>query len=141
MSQLQFKTRLFSTIVVLANVLGNSALTFGMKRVGDPGLSPLLNLQAIVNPWVTLGIVLLILWMLSRMTLLSWADLSYVLPVTSAGYIVQALVGKYAFGERISSARWAGTVLIIAGIVLVGMTNPRTERRPLQPAAAMKDAA
>ncbi len=128
MSRIQFKTRLFTLIVVLSNVLGNTALTWGMRRVGDPGVSPLLYLKAIFNPWVSLGIVLLIVWMFSRMTLLSWADLSYVLPVTSAGYIVQAFVGKFVFGEQISLARWSGTLLIIAGIVLVGMTSPRTAR-------------
>jgi len=126
MSQLQAKTRLFTVVVVLTNVLGNSSLKWGMERVGDPGLSPLLFLKAIFNPWVTLGIALLIVWMLSRMTLLSWADLSYVLPVTSAGYILQALIGRFFFGEQVSSARWAGTLLIIAGIVLVGLTSPRT---------------
>ena len=128
MSRLQFKTRLFTLIVVLTNVLGNCSLKWGMERVGDPGVSPLLYLKAIFNPWVTLGIFLLVVWMLSRMTLLSWADLSYVLPVTSAGYIIQALIGKYFFGEQISWQRWAGTVLIIGGIVLVGLTSPRTAR-------------
>ena len=129
MPRIQLKTKLFTLIVVLCNVLGNTALTWGMKHVGDPGLSPLLYLKAIFNPWVTLGIVLLILWFLSRMTLLSWADLSYVLPVTSAGYIIQALIGKFLFGEQISMARWSGTVLIIAGIILVGMTSPRTAQQ------------
>lgn len=129
MPQLQFKTRLFSLIVVLSNVIGNSALTWGMKRAGDPGLSPLLYLKAIFDPWVSLGIVLLVVWMLSRMTLLSWADLSYVLPVTSAGYILQALIGKYVFGEQISIARWSGTLLIIAGIILVATTSPRTGKK------------
>lgn len=124
--QLQKKTRLFAIIVVLTNVLGNSALKWGMGRVGDPGLSPLLYIKAIFNPWVTLGILLLVVWMLSRMTLLSWADLSYVLPVTSVGYILQAIAGKFFFGEQISLARWSGTLLIIAGIGLVGLTSPRT---------------
>ena len=126
MSQLQRKTRLFTLIVVLTNVLGNSAMKYGMERVGDPGLSPLLYIKAIFNPWVTLGICLLIVWVLSRMTLLSWADLSYVLPVTSAGYILQAMIGRFFFGEQVSMARWAGTLLIIGGIVLVGLTSPRT---------------
>lgn len=143
MPQLQSKTRLFSLIVVLSNVIGNSALTWGMKHVGDPGMSPLLFLKAIFNPWVSLGILLLVVWMLSRMTLLSWADLSYVLPVTSAGYILQALIGKYVFGEQISLGRWSGTLLIIAGIALVAVTSPRTAEKapPLKAKAAVQEAA
>jgi len=126
LSRIQYKTRLFTVIVVLTNVLGNTALTMGMKKMGTLDSSPLSYLRAILSPWVLLGITLLILWMFSRMTLLSWADLSYVLPVTSAGYILQALIGKYFFAEQISPWRWSGTLLIVAGIVLVGLTSPRT---------------
>ena len=126
MTSLQFKTRLFTAIVVFTNVLGNSFMKYGMQRVGDPGVSPLLYVKAIFNPAVAAGVVLLILWMLSRMTLLSWADLSYALPLTSAGYILQALVGRFWFDEQISLSRWSGTLLIVAGIALVNLTKPRT---------------
>lgn len=126
MSEVHFKTRLFTAIVVVTNVLGNSALKWGMGRVGDPGVSPLLYVKAIFSPGVTVGIALLIIWMLSRMTLLSWADLSYVIPVTSAGYILQTAIGRFWFGEQVSLSRWAGTILIVGGIALVGFTNPRT---------------
>ena len=125
-SKIDSRTRVFAVIVVLTNVLGNTALTAGMKKMGTLDSSPLSYLKAILSPWVLLGITFLILWMLTRMTLLSWADLSYVLPVTSIGYILQALIGKYFFAERISGWRWSGTLLIVAGIVLVGLTSPRT---------------
>jgi drug/metabolite transporter (DMT)-like permease len=90
------------------------------------GLSPLAYIRLIFSPWVLLGTVLLILWLLSRMTLLGWADLSYVLPVTSIGYVVTAILGRYFFGEVISLPGWAGTLLIVAGIILVGLTKPNT---------------
>lgn len=146
MARFESKTGLFALIVVLTNVLGNVALTWGMRRVGDPGFSPANYVKAILNPWVMLGITLLILWMLSRMMLLSWADLSYVLPVTSAGYILQAIAGKLLFAERISPWRWSGTLLIVAGIAMVGLTSPRTVRvepAPVKPKvkAAVQDAA
>ena len=56
------------------------------------------------QPWVALGVLLLILWMLSRMALLSWADLSYVLPVTSIGYVLVALAGRVLLNEQITAA-------------------------------------
>lgn len=132
MPDLRFKTRLFTGIVVLTNVLGNFSLTWGMKRAGELSLSPLVYLKVMFSPWVAVGITLLILWMLSRMALLSWADLSYVLPTTSAGYVLTALIGKYFFAEQISWQRWAGTLLIIAGITLVGVTCPRTASVPVK---------
>ena len=126
MRELRFKTRLFTGIVIITNVLGNFALTVGMKRAGELSLSPLTFLKVMATPWVALGITLLILWLLSRMALLSWADLSYVLPTTSAGYVITAIIGRYFFAEQISWQRWLGTLLIVGGITLVGLTHPRT---------------
>src|ERR1700723_1467397 len=84
--RLDFKTRLLTAIVVLSNVLGNFSLSWGMKhQAAKLADSPLAYIQTIFSPWVLLGTTLLILWLLARMTLLSWVDLSYVLPVTSIG--------------------------------------------------------
>ena len=77
-------------------------------------------LSAICTPYVAAGIVLLILWLLSRMAFFSFADLSYILPVTSLGYVLNALMGHFFLGESITLQRWAGTFLIVAGTVLVG---------------------
>ena len=121
------KTKLLTLFVVATNVLGNVSLSWGMKHQNaELGLSPWTYIRLIFSPWVMLGTMLLILWLLSRMTLLGWADLSYVLPVTAMGYVLTALVGRYFLGEAISYQGWAGTVLIVAGIVLVGMTPPNT---------------
>ena len=119
------KTWVLTCVVVLTNVLGNFSLSRGMKH-GVEALSPLVVFKAVFTPWVLLGIVLLILWLLSRLTLLSWADLTYVLPVTSGGYVLIALMGKFFLAEQVSWQRWAGTVLIVAGTALVSATYPRT---------------
>ena len=103
---------LLTGVVVVSNVLGNLLLSIGLK-----GSDAVLAVA---------GVALLILWALSRMTLMSWADLSYILPITSAGYILTALAGKYLLAEQISAARWSGTLLIFAGMVIVGRTAPRT---------------
>ena len=93
-ARLRAKTRLFTGIVIVSNVSGNSALTHGMKLLGDTGNSPLALIGALFHPWVALGVALLILWTLTMMALLSWADLSYVLPVTAAGYVLAAIAGR-----------------------------------------------
>jgi drug/metabolite transporter (DMT)-like permease len=132
-SRLRVKTWLITLIVVLSNALGD----FFMKR-GIPasaGLAtPLEYVGVLFRPWVAAGVVLLILWQLSRMALLSWADLSYVLPVTSIGYVIVALIGKLLLKEAISPQRWAGILLIMAGVALVGVgtaisTVKRAEHR------------
>jgi uncharacterized membrane protein len=122
---LRWKTRLFAAIVILSNVLGNYALARGMH--GRTTQSAVDYILVIFTPWVASGIFLLILWLLSKMALLSWADLSYVLPVTSLGYVLSALIGHFFLDEKVTAARWAGTLLIVAGTVLVGLGAPHSK--------------
>ena len=124
-ARLMWKTRVFAIIVILSNAFGNFSLARGMR--GRATVSPLDYIVAIFSPWVMLGVSLLILWLLSRMALLSWADLSYVLPVTSLGYVASALLGRFLLNEQITPLRWAGTLLIVGGTILVGLGSPHTE--------------
>src|ERR1700729_536249 len=125
--RVDFKTKLLTAFVVSTNVLGNFSMSWGMKHQAvDLGLSPLPYIRLIFTPWVLLGTTLLILWLLSRMTLLGWADLSYVLPVTSIAYVFSAVLGKVFFGEQVTWQRWLGTAFIVAGIIFVGLTAANT---------------
>lgn len=126
-ARLDLKTRFLTAVVIITNVLGNFSLSWGMRhQAAKLSDSPLAYIQLIFSPWVFVGTTLLILWLLSRMTLLSWADLSYVLPVTSIGYVITAFLGKYFFAEQITWQRGMGTLLIVAGMILVGLTSPNT---------------
>ncbi len=115
--------------MTLLNALGNLCLAWGMKHAAvRVALDPLGYLRDMLNPFVALGIGLLILWLLTRMALLSWADLSFVLPVTAFGYFLAAVLGKVFLGESISPAQWLGTCLIFLGIAIVGGTRQNTAR-------------
>lgn len=125
-SDLRAKTRLFAALTILSNVAGNSALTKGMQQLGDIGNAPLALISALFHPWVALGVALLIVWTLTHMALLSWADLSYVIPVTALSYVVTAFAARLLLGEYVSVERWAGIVLITVGVTLVGRTEGNT---------------
>lgn len=120
-SALRWKTRVFVLFIILSNSFGNLFLAMGMRASADVTASPVDFIRAILQPQVALGIVLLILWLLSRMAMLSWADLTYVLPVTAVGYVLSAALGRLFLNEQITAARWAGTVLIVTGTILVGL--------------------
>lgn len=123
----KLKTFALVIAVTLLNCFGNLSLAWGMKHaVVRVGLDPTGYLRAMLNPFVALGIGLLILWLLTRMALLSWADLSFVLPVTAVGYFLSALAGHFFLQETITSAQWLGTLLIFAGTALVGTTGQQT---------------
>lgn len=117
---------LLTGTVVAFNAFGNLSLTWGLRHVSERlNVNPLAYVEVMVNPFVAAGIALLVLWLLTRMALMSWADLSFVLPVTSVGYMLCALLGRIFLHEPVSMARWAGTILIFVGAVLVGITAKR----------------
>jgi len=120
------KTYAILLLFIAQKAAGNLSLAWGMKRLpSNPGTNPLLYVRAMLDPFVAAGIAALILALLTRMVLLSLADLSFVLPVTAIGYAVAAFLGKIVLHETVTDRRWAGTLLICIGAALVGST-PRT---------------
>lgn len=123
----QLRTVVLTIGVTVLGSFGNLSLTWGMKHFERPvGLNPLTYVEAFLNPFVALGIILLIGWLLTRMALMSWADLSFLVPLSSFGYVLAAVLGKVFLHESVSGRRWLGTVLIFAGSALVGTTAERT---------------
>jgi drug/metabolite transporter (DMT)-like permease len=107
-------------LVALASAVGDTALAVGMKQLGPISLAhPDALLAALRSPWVIGGILLLLVWTGCYLTALSWADLSFVLPATSFGYIAVALLSKFWLHESISLSRWLGIALITAGVGFV----------------------
>lgn len=129
----------FRKYLVLAGVTvfaaaGDSMLSHGMKQTGNVSLHHLQSLiLAVTNPWVALGILLLLAFFTSYMNALSWADLTYVLPATSLGYVLLALVAKFALHEQVSPLRWMGIALISCGVGFVA-GGPALTRHPEEPA-------
>jgi uncharacterized membrane protein len=106
--------------ITVLSTLGDSLLARGMKELGGLSLHNFSGLLfAILNPWVSIGIVLLLAFFASYMSALSWADLTYVLPATSLGYVLVAVIAHLAFHEQISPTRWLGIALIAAGVGFV----------------------
>ncbi len=99
---------------------GDSMLSHGMKQTGAISLHhPLGLILAVLNPWVAVGIVLLLAFFATYTTALSWADLTYVLPATSLGYVLLALVARFVLHEQVSPLRWLGIALISGGVGFV----------------------
>src|ERR1700719_3450498 len=141
------RLRLKTLIMVLAMVLcanaGDLMLKRGMLQIGAveltlQGLGHAFRLT-VTNGTIWVGILFLTGFMLSYMTVLSWADYSYVMPAGAFGYALLTLLAVIFLHEPVSPRRWIGVVLICAGVLLVGQTRPRTTdalaREPRQAAA------
>ena len=123
------KTRVFTLVVIVTNVLGNLLLSMGMRQMGSLLNKPATAyITALFHPLVAAGVGLLIVWMISQMTLLSWADLSYVMPITSIGYVLTAVMGRVFLHEQVSWQRWGGVWLIVMGVILVSRTPPAADK-------------
>jgi drug/metabolite transporter (DMT)-like permease len=115
----------FRKYLVLAGVavfasLGDSMLSRGMKDIGSVPLSRLHVLfAALRDPWIVGGILLLLAFFAAYMTALSWADLTYVLPATSLGYVLLAFIARFVLHEQVTMLRWVGIFLIAVGVSFV----------------------
>lgn len=131
----------FRKYLVLAGITvfaaaGDSMLSHGMKQAGAISIHHLQSvIFALTNPFVAIGILLLLAFFASYMNALSWADLTYVLPATSLGYVLLALVARFALHEQISLLRWAGIALISGGVGFVAggpALTSHAEHGPIQ---------
>jgi len=123
--------------VVLFGALGDALLSRGMRSVGSITLAHWHQVVfAVLHPWVALGILFLLGFFAAYMTALSWADLTYVLPATSVGYVLLALIAKFALHEDVTPSRWLGIVLITAGVGFVTRGPELTHERKNKSAEA-----
>jgi drug/metabolite transporter (DMT)-like permease len=125
----KIKNRLFIVLIVLTNTFGNLCLALAMRHM--PAISSMAFFSYVVslltNPWLLGGVTLLTAWMISTLSMYTWADLTYILPVTASGYIVTALLSRFILNEHVSAFRWAGSVVIAFGVMLVSETPERTK--------------
>lgn len=80
----------------------------------------ILKLAASPGAWAALffSIVSLALWLF----ILSHVDLNFAFSVDSMHYIFIAFASRLILKERVGTWRWAGTLLIVAGIILVTLS-------------------
>jgi drug/metabolite transporter (DMT)-like permease len=104
-------------LIVLGSTFGDVYLAKGMKQMGAMSLHRWHDLLfAPLNPWVAIGTVLLIMFYVSYLASLSWADLSYIMPATTFGYVLTALLAHFMLGEAIPLTRWIGILMISVGV-------------------------
>ena len=110
-------------LAILAHAAGNLLLSRAMKQAGgDLNVHSLLRIAE--NPMVWIGTALLILFFVLYSASLSWADLSFVLPATAFGYILNVAFAHHFLQETVSPLRWFGTILIAIGLLLVSKAGP-----------------
>ncbi len=120
------------TFLLFCSLIGGSSLgeilsAKGMQQVGDVSLRPRALAQAILrmirNPYLICGVACMAVSFFSFISLLSYADLSFVVPLTAVSYITNTLGARFFLGERISKERWMGTLMVAFGVALVSISD------------------
>ncbi|HKF24705.1 MAG TPA: hypothetical protein VKB24_01975 [Candidatus Acidoferrum sp.] len=128
--RLRTKTLIMVLAMVVCAVTGDLLLKRGMSELGaveftGSGLGQAL-VHMVTSGMIWLGILFLLGFMAAQMTVMSWADYSYVMPAGAFGYALQTFLAVVVLHEVVSIKRWIGVFLICVGVVLVGQTKPRT---------------
>jgi uncharacterized membrane protein len=128
--RLRIKTFVMILVMVACANAGDLMLKRGMTKIGAVSLS-ISGLQhafllTVTSGTIWIAILFLIGFTVSYMMLMSWADYSYVMPAGAFGYALLTLLAVVVLHETVSPRRWLGVLLICFGVLLVGLTKPRT---------------
>jgi uncharacterized membrane protein len=138
--RLRFKTLVMVLLMVVCANTGDLLLKRGMTQIGEVRISPVGLWQALLatmhNGTIWLAILFLLGFTLCYMTAVSWADYSYVMPAGAFGYALLTFLAVVFLHESVSPRRWIGVFLICVGVLVVGLTKPRTTDVVPQQAAA-----
>ena len=114
------KTVMIIAVATLCAAVGEAFIAKGMKEMGDVSVMGFCkSLPHFANPWVIAGVVLTTVFFVLFSWSLSWADLSFVQPLTALSFVFGVLIARFWLGETISGWRWVGIAVIIAGVTLV----------------------
>jgi len=111
-------------LIIVVGTWGELCLGRAMKETGElkrfrPGAAASLIWRALRVKWIWIGVAMMALAFFSLLFLLSFEDVSFVVPVTALSYLVGALGGIFFLGERVDPQRWIGIGLVCVGVVLV----------------------
>ena len=119
-----FKTMIVMSLAVTAGTVGDILLAKGMKEMGDLSAMNLrgimdATMRALTSPKLMIGTAMLAIFFFLWLAVLSWEDLSVALPMQALNYVLVAFLSQYFLGEVVSPLRWAGTVLVCIGVILI----------------------
>lgn len=118
------RTLLLMTIAVIGVTFGDIYMARAMKSVGDIKISGVADFFGVVwrvvslkNFWFAMTgmATFFFIWT----SILSYADLTFVLPLTAGTYILNAFLAGPMLNEHVSATRWAGVLMISLGVAFV----------------------
>jgi drug/metabolite transporter (DMT)-like permease len=115
---------IFFFFIVVSGTGGELCVSRAMKSIGEvhdfrPRALIQFVLRAMRLPWMWMGIFMMALGFFALLAILSFRELSFVVPVSALSYVVGAVGAKLFLGERITRNRWLGIAVVAIGVTLV----------------------
>jgi|SRR5271155_2511219 drug/metabolite transporter (DMT)-like permease len=119
---------LFLTLLVVSGTSGELCITHAMKRIGEvhdfrPRALLKFIWQAVRVGWVWLGVSLMAVAFFSLLAMLSFENVSFVVPVTALSYAAGAAGAAIFLRERINTQRWVGVAIVCLGVSIVWLSH------------------
>jgi len=84
--------------------------------------------SGITNKHILLGVLFEALFFGCLLILMSRGDVSFVWPLTALSFVFTTFAAVWFLGEKVTSARWIGVVLILIGAGLVSWSEKQKEK-------------
>jgi drug/metabolite transporter (DMT)-like permease len=119
-------TWIYVAIIVLSTTVGEVMQAVGMRRHGEirdfrPNALGRAAATLARNRFVIASVVAMAISFFAYMALLTVAELSFAVPVTSVTFVLETVLAKYILKERVTALRWAGAGLVVCGVALVSL--------------------
>jgi len=111
---------------VISAATGQVMLKHGMQlataRANSTGTS--LVITAATSPWVLSGLVVFAISAIAWLGALSKVPLSIAYPFNAIGYLVILTASIVILHERANLLTWAGSLLVVSGVIVVVLSKP-----------------
>ena len=116
------------TLLVVSGTSGELCITHAMKSLGEmhdfrPAALLRFVWRAVRVGWVWLGVSLMAVAFFSLLAMLSFENVSFVVPVTAISYAAGAVGARVFLRERVNTQRWVGVALVCLGVTIVWLSH------------------
>jgi len=118
------RTVILFFLIIASGTGGELCVSRAMRSMGEVhDFSPhsILNfvLRGLRLPWMWVGVAMMSVGFFSLLAILSFRDVSFVVPVSALSYAAGAFGARAFLGERISRNRWLGIAVVCVGGTVV----------------------
>jgi drug/metabolite transporter (DMT)-like permease len=111
-------------IALVFEAIGVVLLSKGLKEIGQPQAMTASEIFQLIGRGATninilLGVFFEAIFFVGLLMLMSKSEVTFVWPLTSLSFVMTTLAARFFLHEQVSTTRWVGVCLIMAGAALI----------------------